>query len=69
MDVLCGEDVVTVAPGPWQIDLDQFQWMKKICYRGWVHSQDFKDEYLSERYRLQSWTIRFDCGTPRKVFD
>ena len=69
LDVLCGEDTVTVAPSPWQIDLDQFQRVKNCTYKGWVHSPELKDEYLSARYKLQSWTVRFDRGTPRKVFD
>ncbi len=70
MEILCGKKKVTVAPGPWQIDLDQFPWMKTISYKNnWVHSPDFKDEYLSNRFRMQSWTIRFDRETPRKVFD
>ncbi len=24
----------------------------------WVHSPDFRDAYISDRLRLQSWTIR-----------
>ena len=35
---------------------------------GWVHSPDFKDHFVSERIRLQSWTIHFPKDTKRKVF-
>jgi len=69
MDAICDEDVVTINPGPWQIDLDDFARVKNCTYKGWVHSPEFKDEYLTKRYKLQTWTIRFDRGTPRKVFD
>ncbi len=69
MDVICGEDEVTVSPAPWQIDLNEFPRIKNCTYKGWMHHKDFPDKYLSDRYRLQSWTIRFDRGTPRKVFD
>ena len=26
----------------------------------WVHTKEFKDEYLSERLRLQLWTLRIE---------
>lgn len=31
----------------------------------WLHSEDFKDEFVSERLRLQLWTLRIDpCDLP-----
>jgi hypothetical protein len=26
----------------------------------WVHTKEFRDEHLSERLRLQLWTLRFE---------
>lgn len=71
LEVIDGAEVVMVNPGPWQIDLDQFPFYRDLFYAGewkWVHSEDFKDNYLSERFRLQSWTIRLPKNTPRKIF-
>ena len=28
--------------------------------RSWLHAEDFKDEFVSERWRLQLWTLRID---------
>ena len=62
-------DEVTVSPAPWQIDLNEFPVIKDMTLAGgWVHSPDFKDHFVSERIRLQSWTIHFPKGTKRKVF-
>lgn len=67
--VLCGEETVTVAPGPWQIDLDEFPRLKKINYRGsWIHMKSFEDRYLSSRARLQSWTISLPKDTKRRIY-
>jgi peptidoglycan/xylan/chitin deacetylase (PgdA/CDA1 family) len=71
LEVVEGAEVVTVEPGPWQIDLDQFPHYRDLDYTGgwkWVHSDDFEDKYLSDRFRLQSWTIRLPKNTPRKIF-
>jgi hypothetical protein len=69
MDIICGEDTVNVTPREWQIDLNEFPRIKNCTYKGWVHYKDFPDNFLSKRLRLQSWTLRLDRGTPRKVFD
>ena len=67
--VLGGEDTVTVEPGPWQIDFDQFPLLKTYSYRGrWIHWPALEDRHLSRRLRLQSWTYRFEKGTSRFLY-
>ncbi len=69
MAVLCGEDSVTVQPGVWQIDLDQFPKLRDQDLKlKWVDTKDLMDDHLSRRARLQTWTIRLPEGTARKVF-
>ena len=63
------KDEVTVTPAPWQIDLDEFPLIAKMNLKGsWVHSKDFEDAYISDRTRLQSYTIRLPRGTKRKIY-
>ena len=58
--VLSGEKSVTVSPAAALPELDFMPTLRDCSFRGeWLQSDDFKDEYLSERLRLQSWTIRF----------
>ncbi len=68
--LLCeGGDAVTVAPAPVQIDLNEFPVIKDMTLSGgWIHSPDFKDHFVSDRIRFQTWTIHFPKGTKRKVF-
>ncbi len=67
--VLAGADEVTVQPGEWQIDFDQFPMLKEMNYKGtWMHADSFEDKYLSKRYKLQTWTIRLPRGSARLVF-
>ena len=69
LEVLCGAQTVTLIPGPWQIDLDQFPDIRDLHYAGWwVHDPNWKDLYLSDRLRLQSWTLRLPTGSPRYIF-
>ena len=66
---LCGQDVITLKPSDWQIDLAQFPTVQDMDLRGtWIHDDSFEDAYLSERFRLQSWTYRLPKNTPRKIF-
>ena len=66
---LCGQDVITLEPSDWQIDLAQFPTVRDMDLRGtWIHDDSFEDTYLSERFRLQSWTYRLPKNTPRKIF-
>jgi len=66
--VLCGEDVVTVKPEQWQIDMDQFAKLRDLDLKlKWIDTKHLMDNYLSQRSRLQSWTIRLPEGYPRKI--
>ena len=65
-----GVEQVTVLPGDWQIDLDQFPFLRDLSYKGsWVHCASFEDRYLSHRFRLQSWTFRLPGGTERRIVE
>lgn len=69
MAVLSGAEEVTVVPDKWQLDLNQFPDLRDLNTAGtWVHSPKLKDEWLSDRMRLQSWTIRLPKGTDRYIF-
>lgn len=58
--VLCGEEKVTVLPGEQLVSLDILPGVRDCAFAGtWRHSDDFQDKYLSERLRLQCWTLRF----------
>lgn len=60
---------VTVAPAPWQIDLNQFPLLRDMSLKGtWVHTKDFEDAYISARSRLQFYTARLPKGTARFIF-
>ena len=52
---------VTVAPRAQDIDPDLFPDLKRLDLVDdlWCRSYDFKDEYVSDRIRLQTWTIRY----------
>ncbi len=70
--ILTGEDIVTVVPGDWQIDLDQFPRLRDIHFHHvWPIDtpESLKDVVLSKRAKLQSWTIRLPEGTNRLVFE
>jgi hypothetical protein len=66
-----GCEEYTVEPErPWQIDLDEFPDFRDTVYKGtWMHCKDFEDRYITQRGRLQTWTVRLPAGTPRKIFD
>lgn len=60
LGVLCGEERVTLKPQAQLPCLDTLPQLRDCSFRGtWRHSDDFRDEYLSDRLRLQSWTLRF----------
>ena len=68
--LLDGAEEVTVNPGPWQIDMDQFPNLRDYNYHNtWVHCKSLEDKYLSNRFRWQSWTFRLPRGTARKIFE
>lgn len=66
--VLSGEQEVTIFPAPWQIDLNEFPALRDMDFSNvWIHVKELEDNYLSDRFRLQSWTIRLPKGTQRKI--
>ena len=61
---------MTLTPAPWQIDMDQFPAIRDLKLDGgWIHRADFRDEHLSRRARLQSWTYRLPRGSQRFIFE
>ena len=67
--ILSGERAFTVVPDKWQIDLNEFPTLRNQNFANrWVHMESFKDEYLSNRARFQTWTIRLPKGTKRRIF-
>ena len=68
--LLDGDNEYTVKPNqPWQIDLNQFPSLRDLNYKGsWVHADSLNDDYLSDRLRYQSWTVRLPKETKRKIF-
>ena len=60
LDILTGEERATVLPKPQLPSLDMLPGLKApSLYPGWLQSDRFEDCFLSERLRLQSWTMRF----------
>lgn len=67
--ILDGAESATVVPDKWQIDLNEFPRLRDLSFTGsWVHADDFPDKYVSNRNRLQSWTIRLPKGTKRRIY-
>ncbi len=71
LEVLTGAEKVTLRPREWQIDMDQFPWVRDDLYKNWpwMQGEDFKDAFIGKRLRLQSYTIHLPKGTPRKIYD
>ena len=60
LDILAGEEMARVLPKPQLPPLDVLPAVKTAAFRGgWVQSDSFRDEYLSDRLRLQIFTLRF----------
>lgn len=58
--VLSGQTDIAVTPGAQLPCLDFLPDLRDQSLKGtWRHSDSFNDDYLSERLRLQSWTMRF----------
>ena len=62
LDVLIdGTDKVTVTPREQLGSFKEVKALEKMNLAGsWLHTPDFKDKYVSERIRLQLWTLRLD---------
>ncbi len=68
--LLDGVTEYSVKPNTsYQIDLDEFPTLRDLNYKNsWIHSDSLEDNFLSERLRLQTWTIRLPKDTKRKIF-
>ncbi len=56
-----GADKVTVSPREQLGSFSEVPSIEKMnISNSWVHTKEFKDRYLSERLRLQLWTMRFE---------
>ncbi len=57
-------DNVAADPRTQSVDMSEFPNLQEfdLGNGSWMHSYDFKDEYVSSRLKLQSWTLRYyDC--------
>jgi len=55
-----GSKTVTVTPREQLNSLADFPQLINFAPAGkWVHTPDFHDDYLSDRLRLQAWTLRY----------
>ncbi|MBQ2736639.1 MAG: hypothetical protein IJF26_04335 [Clostridia bacterium] len=60
LDVLQGAKEVTIVPRAQLPSLDIIPETRDAYFKGtWRHSDSFEDKYLSDRLRLQAWTLRF----------
>ena len=60
LKVLGGEKEVTLEPRSQLPSLDIIPETRDAYFKGtWRHSDSFEDKYLSDRLRLQAWTLRF----------
>ncbi|MBR6729253.1 MAG: hypothetical protein IKL80_03735, partial [Clostridia bacterium] len=56
-----GAGCVIIQPGPQMPSLDSMPKLRDCDFTNyrWMQSDDFEDNYLSERLKLQAWTMRF----------
>ena len=60
LDVLQGAKEVTIGPRAQLPSIDIIPETRDAYFKGtWRHSDSFEDKYLSDRLRLQAWTLRF----------
>ena len=60
IDVLLGADTVKITPKAPLPSLDVMPRLRDVNFKGgWIQMESFKDNYISKRLRLQSWTMRF----------
>ncbi len=68
LQILCGSKIAQISPGEKMPSLDMlpdvrdcsFTDFKAFKHGKWAtQSDDFKDQFLSDRLRLQAWTMRF----------
>ena len=60
LDILLGKDFTTILPGDSMPSFSAFSRLESICFKGgWMQSDEFMDNYISDRLRLQAYTMRF----------
>ena len=60
LEVLCGKEEITLEPREQLNSLNDFPELKNLNFKGeWLYSEDLEDNYLSDRLRLQCWTLRY----------
>ncbi|MBE6650087.1 MAG: hypothetical protein E7613_02120 [Ruminococcaceae bacterium] len=60
LQVLCGEEYARIKPDEQLPSLDILPKVKNVNFKSWIIvGDDFKDNYLSKRLKLQIWTLRF----------
>lgn len=56
-----GCEEIVLTPSEQLVSIDALHEMKTLKMNGkWRHSDDFRDKYLSDRLRLQCWTLRYE---------
>ncbi len=62
-----GAEAVTVTPRRQQCEYeDVYPALRDLRFEGtWMHAEDFADRWLSDRLRLQAWTIRPEAAEDR----
>ena len=62
LDILCGKTETKIVPGEQMPCPDILPKVRDCSLKGtWRHADSFEDKYLSDRLRLQMWTMRFDA--------
>ena len=57
-EILAGADSARIEPKQQTEVPAEFEHLRKMNLRGsWMHAEDFLDTYLSDRLRLQAWTM------------
>ena len=60
LDAILGMGEIEILPKEQMPSLDIIPATKKASFRGtWMHSDEFMDNYLSKRLKLQAYTLRF----------
>lgn len=65
LDVLCSNKKKIIIKRRKQLNsLEILPKLKELSLKGtWIHSENFEDRFLSDRLRLQAWTLRFEVDS------
>ncbi len=56
-----GGNEIKIMPKEQLVSMEDFKALQAFHLKGtWRHSDDFNDDYLSDRLRLQCWTLRYE---------